>query len=83
MHDESTVFLLLKVALSGDLTCGFVSPILLTSDMFNSPTTAMRKGNSLYVVQAKFSVPAEETAMTPYEIIRVDRDAGEYNCTAM
>ncbi|CAM9316699.1 unnamed protein product [Ascophyllum nodosum] len=72
-----------EVALSADFTCGFVSPVFLTSDMFDTPTTAMRKGNSLYVVQAKFGVPFEERAMTSYEIIRVDRDAGEFNCTAM
>lgn len=67
--------------LSADFTCGFVSPVSLKSDLFDSPTTAIRKGNSLYVVQAKFSVALEDSAMTPYEIVRVDRDAGEYNCT--
>ena len=83
VHDESIASQLLQVALSADFTCGFVSPVFLTSDMFDTPTTAMRKGNSLYVVQAKFGVPFEERAMTSYEIIRVDRDAGEFNCTAM
>ena len=74
---------LVQVSLSADFSCGFVSPIILKSDMFDNPTTAMRKGNSLYVVQAKFTVPDDEKATTAYEIIRVDRDGGEYNCTEL
>lgn len=40
----------------------------------------MRKGNSFYVVSAKFITPEEDRPTTPYEIVRVDRDGGELAC---
>ena len=40
----------------------------------------MRKGNSLYAVNAKFGTADEDVATTPYEIVRVDRDDGELAC---
>lgn len=71
-----------QIYLSPDLTCGYVAPRGLTSELFDSPTTAARKGNSLYVVNAKFAVPEEDRPTTSYEIVRVDRDAGVYACSA-
>lgn len=70
-----------QVSLSEDMTCGSVAPRVLTNPLFDSPTTAMRKGNALYVVSAKFSTPEEEVPTTSYEIVRVDRDGGEYACS--
>lgn len=40
----------------------------------------MRKGNSLYTVNAKLDVAEEDIATTAYEIVRVDRDGGELAC---
>ncbi|CAM9798516.1 unnamed protein product, partial [Laminaria digitata] len=62
-----------QVSLSPDLCCGAVLPRVLTSELFDSPTTATRKGHSFYVVNAKFGVPEEDRPTTPYEIVRVDR----------
>ncbi|CAN0328705.1 unnamed protein product, partial [Hapterophycus canaliculatus] len=52
----------------------------LTNALFDTPTTAMRKGNSLYAVNAKFGVGEEDRATTAYEIVRVDRDDGQLPC---
>lgn len=68
------------MSLSADLTCGYVFPRALTNTMFDTPTTAMQKGNSLYDVNAKFGVAEEDRAGTAYEIVRVDRDDGEFAC---
>ena len=72
-----------QISLSADLTCGFVVPRALTSVLFDTPTTAVRKGNSLYAVNAKFGVAEEDVPTTEYEIVRVDRDSGEYVCTSV
>lgn len=72
-----------QVSLSPDFSCGSVAPRVLTSELFDMPTTAARMGNSLYVVSAKFGVPEEDRPTTAYEIVRVDRDSGEFNCTAV
>eukprot|EP00904_Undaria_pinnatifida_P006177 jgi/Undpi1/268/HiC_scaffold_1.g00264.m1 len=72
-----------QVTLSADLSCGAVIPRVLTNELFNNPTTAARKGHSFYVVNAKFGVPEEDRSTTAYEIVRVDRDSGEYNCSAL
>lgn len=69
--------------LSPDLSCGFLVPRALKSDLFDVPTTACRKGNSLYAVNAKFGVSEEDRPMTEYEIIRVDRDEGVYACPTL
>ena len=69
-----------QISLSPDLTCGSVAPRVLTNADFVTPTTAMRKGNSLYVVDAKFSVAAEDVPNTEYSITRLDRDDGELTC---
>lgn len=71
------------MTLSADLSCGAVIPRVLTNELFNNPTTAARKGHSFYVVNAKFGVPEEDRSTTAYEIVRVDRDSGEYNCSAL
>lgn len=71
-----------QISLSPDFTCGSVAPRVLTDPMFDNCTTGMRKGNSLYVVSAKFSTPPEDIPTTSYEIVRVDRDDGEYACDA-
>lgn len=52
----------------------------LNSDLFNNPTKMMRKGNSFYVVNTKFEDANQGLATTPYEIVRVDRDDGQYEC---
>ena len=62
-----------QVSLSADLTCGTVVRTL-RNDFFDQPSTAVRKGNSLYVVMFKFDTPTEDTPTTTYEIVRVDRD---------
>ncbi|CAM9667174.1 unnamed protein product [Scytosiphon promiscuus] len=71
-----------EVSLSPNATCGSVAPRVLTNPLFDSPTTAMRKGNSLYAVSAKFSTPEEDIPATSYQIVRVDRDEGVYACDA-
>eukprot|EP00903_Cladosiphon_okamuranus_P016257 g14994.t1 len=65
-----------EVSLSPDLSCGSVVPRSLASPLFDTQSTAMRKGNSLYAVNAKFGTADEDVATTPYEIVRVDRDDG-------
>ncbi|CAN0084079.1 unnamed protein product [Hapterophycus canaliculatus] len=70
-----------KVALSSDLSCGTVVRNF-TSDYYDFPATAVRKGNSLYYVNGKFGVAEEDVASTSYEIVRVDRDGGEDACVS-
>jgi hypothetical protein len=57
------------VNLSPDLSSGAVGDPI-TNPQFNVPTTALRFGNSLYAVNAKFGTPP---AGTPYEIVKVSR----------
>lgn len=57
------------VRLSRDLLSGTAEDVI-TSPLFNVPTTAAVFGNALYVVNAKFGAPPAET---DYEIIRVPR----------
>lgn len=57
------------VNLSPDLRSGTVGEPI-TNTQFNVPTTALRFGDSLYAVNAKFGTPP---AGTPYEIVRVSR----------
>lgn len=59
-----------ELRLSRDLEHARVTDTI-TSDVFDVPTTAARRGNSLYVVSAKFGTPP--TPDTPYEIVRVRR----------
>lgn len=60
-----------------------MAPRSLANPLFDTPTTAMRKGNSLYAVNAKFGTADEDVATTSYEIVRVDRDDGELPCEAV
>ncbi|CAM9764608.1 unnamed protein product [Ectocarpus sp. 12 AP-2014] len=69
-----------EVSLAANLTCGSLAPRSLSNPLFDTQTTAMRKGNSLYAVNAKFGVAAEDVPATAYEIVRVDRDSGELAC---
>ena len=55
-------------------------PRAMKSDLFNNPTKMLRKGNAFYAVNAKFEELAQERTTSSYEIIRVDRDSGEYDC---
>ncbi|CAM9340050.1 unnamed protein product [Ectocarpus sp. 6 AP-2014] len=71
---------ILEVSLSADLSCGSVARRALSHPMFDTQTTAMRKGNSLYAVNAKFGVAEEDVDTAAYEIVRVDRDSGELAC---
>lgn len=71
-----------QISLSEDLSCGSVAPRGLTNVLFDTPTTAGRKGNSLYAVNGKFNVAEEDVPTTEFEIVRVDRDGGEYMCTS-
>ena len=57
-----------------------MAPRALSNPLFDTQTTAMRKGNSLYAVNVKFGVANEDIATTAYEIVRVDRDKGELAC---
>lgn len=72
-----------QVSLSADFTCGAVAPRALVSELFDDPATGVRKGNFLYVVLSKFGVAADDVATTSYEIVRVDRDGGEYACSVV
>lgn len=54
----------------------------LRSEYFNVPTTADRQYNGIYAVNAKFGTATEDVPNTAYEIVRVDRDGGEMDCTA-
>ncbi|CAN0371531.1 unnamed protein product [Pylaiella littoralis] len=74
---------LTEVSLSADLSCGSIAPRVLKNTRFDRPTTAMRKGNSLYAVNAKFDVAEGDRPNTAYEIVRVDRDSGELACNAV
>lgn len=69
-----------QISLSADLSCGSVAQRKLKNDLLNNPTKMMRKGNSFYLVNTKFEDDNQGLATTPYEIIRVDRDSGEYEC---
>ncbi|CAM9696372.1 unnamed protein product [Ectocarpus sp. 13 AM-2016] len=69
-----------EVSLAANLTCGSLAPRSISNPLFDVQTTAMRKGNSLYAVNAKFGVAAEDVPATAYEIVRVDRDSGELAC---
>ncbi|CAN0559254.1 unnamed protein product, partial [Ectocarpus sp. 12 AP-2014] len=51
-----------------DLSCGSVARRALSHPMFDTQTTAMRKGNSLYTVNAKFGVAEENVDTTANEI---------------
>lgn len=62
-----------QVSLSANLSCGAVVRTL-QNDLFDEPSTAVRKGNSLYAVMFKYQTPAEEVETPAYEIVRVDRD---------
>ena len=62
------------MSLSAKLTCGTVVRTL-RNDLFDQPSTAVRKGNSLYAVMFKIDTPTEDVPTTPYEIVRVDRDS--------
>lgn len=62
-----------QVSLSTNLSCGTVVRAL-ENDLFDEPSTAVRKGNSLYAVMFKFFTPAEDVETTAYEVVRVDRD---------
>lgn len=73
-------FRMAQISLSDDLSCGTLSPREIYSEDFDVPTTALRKGNNLYAVNAKFGV--EDPTTTEYEIIRVDRDDSPYTCPA-
>ena len=54
---------------SPDLSTATLRATLTDSDL-DVPTTGAEIGNSLYVVNAKFSTPPTPT--TPYEIVKVD-----------
>eukprot|EP00752_Nemacystus_decipiens_P012928 g11442.t1 len=62
-----------EISLSPDLSCGVIAPRSLASPLFDTQTTAMRKGNSLYAVNAKFATADEDVPSTPYEIVRTFR----------
>jgi hypothetical protein len=60
-----------RVRLSPDLTSGVVEE-LITDDDFQTPTTAIRFGNRLAVVNAKFDTGFPPTA-EEYEVVLVNR----------
>jgi hypothetical protein len=59
-----------RVRLNSDLTAGTVEKVI-TSDLFQTPTTAARFGNILAVVNAKFDTGFPPTA-DQYEVVLVD-----------
>ena len=56
------------INLSPDLTSGTIES-LLTSPLFDVPTTIARFGDALYAVNARFTTPP--TPSTPYDVVRV------------
>jgi sugar lactone lactonase YvrE len=60
-----------RIRLAPDLTFGVVEEVI-TSDLFQVPTTAARFGSRLAVVNAKFDTGIPPTA-DQYEVILVDR----------
>jgi sugar lactone lactonase YvrE len=60
-----------RIRLSPDLTSGVVEKVI-TSDLFETPTTAARFGSRLAVVNAKFDTGFPPTA-TQYEVVIVRR----------
>jgi sugar lactone lactonase YvrE len=60
-----------RIRLSPDLTSGVVEKVI-TSDLFQVPTTAARFGSRLAVVNAKFDTGFPPTA-DQYEVVLVDR----------
>ena len=55
----------------------------LTNEYFDDPSTAVLKGNSLYTVNAKFATKVlNGEDITPFEILRVDRDSAEGACSS-
>jgi len=60
-----------RIRLAPDLTSGVVEEVI-TSDLFQVPTTAARFGSRLAVVNAKFDTGIPPTA-DQYEVILVDR----------
>jgi sugar lactone lactonase YvrE len=60
-----------RVRLSPDLTSGVVEGVI-TDDLFQIPTTAIRFGDGLAVVNAKFDTGFPPTA-DQYEVVLVDR----------
>ena len=63
-----------QVSLSQDLSCGTVVRTFMDDVLDDQPATAVRKGNSLYVIIFRNTTPFEDIPNTPYEIYRVDRD---------
>jgi sugar lactone lactonase YvrE len=59
-----------RILLNDDLTAGTVEKVI-TSDLFQVPTTAARFGNRLAVVNAKFDTGIPPTA-DEYEVVLVD-----------
>jgi len=60
-----------RIRLRPDLSCGVVEEVI-TSELFQVPTTAARFGSRLAVVNAKFDTGIPPTA-DQYEVILVDR----------
>jgi sugar lactone lactonase YvrE len=60
-----------RIRLSPDLTSGVVEEVI-TSDRFQTPTTAARFGSRLAVVNAKFDTGFPPTA-DQFEVVLVDR----------
>jgi sugar lactone lactonase YvrE len=60
-----------RIRLRPDLTSGVVEEVI-TSDLFQTPTTAARFGSRLAVVNAKFDTGFPPTA-TQFEVVLVDR----------
>jgi len=60
-----------RIRLSADLASGVVEEVI-TSDLFQTPTTAARFGSRLAVVNAKFDTGFPPTA-TQYEVVLVNR----------
>jgi sugar lactone lactonase YvrE len=60
-----------EIRLSGDLTSGTITKVV-TSDLFETPTTVARFGDLLATVNAKFNTGLPPTA-TSYEVVVVDR----------
>lgn len=60
-----------------------MAPLALKSALFDNPTTAIRKGDSIYAVSIKLGVAEDDRSSTAYEIVRVDRDSGKIAYTAV
>lgn len=76
---RSCICICRQISLSDDWSCGTVTRIF-DKDLLDTPSTAARKYDGLYAVNAKFNTAEEDTATQTYEVVRIDRDEPNGQC---